>query len=64
MVCPTALIENISSKHQRAYELMNFDLKRDSNPKFISEFHLDDFLKKLKEVETLMMLREHVAPMD
>ena len=63
MVCPTALIDQVSWDHKKAYEKMDFDLKG-TTPKFISEFHLDSFLEFLNQVHTEIWIAEQLVEMD
>ena len=63
MICPTALIDDVSSDHQKAYERMNFDLKG-TTPKFISEFHIDQFAKTLNQVLLETWISEQFVELD
>ena len=63
MVCPTALIEQVSSDHLKAYEKMDFDLKSNV-PKFISEFHIDAFAECLNQARLEAWIAEQLVELD
>ena len=63
LVCPTALIEQISSAHQKAYKKMDFDLKG-TDPKFHSDFHVDQFATFLNQVLLETWVSKQLAELD
>ena len=63
LICPTALIEHVSSSHQRAYKRMNFDLKG-TDPKFISDFYIDELVEALDQIRVENWKSKRLAEMD
>ena len=63
MICPTALIDQASSDHRKAYARTNFDLN-DSTSKFTSEFHIDEFPDILRQIHTDIWISEQLIEID
>ena len=63
MICPTALFDYIDYDHLRAYEKIGFDLRSDT-PKFLSEFHIDEFTDVLNQFRIETWISKQLAEMD
>ena len=63
MVASTMLYNNLSKEHRKAYAMIDFDMSS-SIPKFISEFHLDQFKKALKYIFDQQQIFRSMAEMD
>ena len=63
MVCPSAFFNKIDPDHLKAYEQIDFDL-RSNTPKFLSEFHLDKFVKALKKFQIETLISEQFVEFD
>ena len=63
MICPTALFNRIDYDHLRAYEKIGFDLRSDT-PKFLSEFHIDEFTDALNQFRLETWMSKQLVEMD